>query len=689
MIRFSVLFFCLFFVFFLNAKLASSQENSENIEMAQLLEDIKKDLNEKEMDSVFIKSKLLMELSLVDSNVFYEASAYYYYSIIWNNKGESDSSNIFLENAIDKYSIIKDTLNSGRKTIRLAHQLKLQGKTDKAVQYYLDGISILKSTDDKFWYSLANDHLGYMYYKMGDYYHALTNLQEAVIGFEELGSLFNVGKLYNKMGLVYRNTKDIEMEEASYLNAINIFEKLEPSMDLGMVYTNIAEVYFELGRIEEGFESLEKAKVLFEDNEHPLGLCGYFSVLAYYYSELDPPNIEKVIEYCELSKPIAQKYEDTRQFADVTRFLGETYLANDQLQLAKQNLEEGMRIAIKYDYKPELLQIYKANSILYKRLGQNKKALFYLEEYLLVHDSLENEEKIKEFTQLDMSFRFQEEKIKDSLSQLRVNQELEFRHEQELQFQKMTKLLMIFISIIVALIAIFIFLYARRNKNQAKVLKEKNTIINKSLEEKELLLKEIHHRVKNSLQLVSSLLQLQSKDIQDEDALKSIHEGQERVRAMALIHQKLYQNKDLRTIDFQDYCSMLAKEIRSIYAQQENVDIQLKINEMHFDIDTAIPLGLILNELITNAFKYAFSSGKENIISIAIEELEEGNYLLVVRDNGNGLPENLDLKKVKSLGLRLVKRLSKQLHGSFEYKNENGIQFLVKFKDTQQRRKAE
>lgn len=688
MFRFLVLFLCLV-VFLLDASFAYSQDKLENIEMTQLLEDIKKDLSEKEMDSLFIKSKILMEISIAESSPFYEAPAYYYYSIFWSEKGEKDSSNYYLGKSLDSYRVINDTINIGKISIRLAHEQKLQGNTDIAIHYYLSGINMLKSTEAKFWYYLANDHLGFLYYKLGDYYHALKHLQEAAMGFEELGNLFNVGNLHNKIGLIYRNTEDIEMEEASYLKAIDILEEIGASKELGMVYNNIAEVFFELGRIEEGFEMLEKAKKTFEENDYPLGLCAYYSVLAYYYSELDPPNIGKVIEYCELSKPIAQEHEDNRQLADVTRFLGEAYCADNQYQLAKLNLEEGMRIATKYDYKPELLQIYKTNSILYKKLGQNKTALFYLEEYLVLNDSLKNEQKVKEFTTLDMTFKFQEEHVKDSLNQLRISQEIKFQHEQELQFQKQSKLVMIFISIIVALIAIFIFVYARRNKNQARELKEKNTIINKSLGEKELLLKEIHHRVKNSLQLVSSLLQLQSKDIQDEEALKSIHEGQERVRAMALIHQKLYQNENLTTIDFSEYCYMLANEIRSIYAQQEKVDIQLDINDMHFDIDTAIPLGLILNELVTNSFKYAFSSFQENIISISIKELEEGNYLLLVKDNGKGLPEGIDLKKVKSLGLRLVKRLSKQLHGSFEYQSDNGGLFKVRFKDTQQRRQAE
>ncbi len=682
----------LLFVFFLSLfllKISFSTERNVENEMALSLSKLMRCFSENKNDSVLILSKELMQTSSSISDPKYLAPANYYYGSYLAIEGNIDSSNYYFEKAIVNYRLIHDTVSIGEKSIRLAHQLKLQGKTNAAIKNYLVGINILKDTDSKFWYALGNDHLGFMYSKIGDNYNALKHFKIAVASFEELGQLMNVGNLTNKIGLVYRNTEDIEKEKESYLKAIEILEQLDISKNLGMVYNNLSEVYFELGEEKNGFEALEKAKIIYEKTNYPLGLCGYYSVLAYHYSHSTPPNHRKVIEYGEMGNLIALEYDDLRQFSSVSHILGESYMLLGQFEKAEETLKNGYRIAHKYDYKTELLTLTITLTNLYKELNKSSIALKYLEEYLVLSDSLKNEEKIKEFTQLDMSFKFKEERIKDSLNQLRINQELEFEHDQEIQYQKQSKIVIVFILIVVALLALFIFVYARRKRNQKIVLQEKNSIINNSLEEKELLLKEIHHRVKNSLQLVSSLLQLQSKEIQDETALKSIHEGQERVKAMALIHQKLYQNKDLTTIDFHEYCSLLANEIRSIYSQQETVNIKLEIDNMHFDIDTAIPLGLILNELITNSFKYAFSESKENSLFISITKHEEGNYLLLVKDNGKGLPEDLDLKKVKSLGLRLVKRLSKQLHGSFECLNDNGSVFKVQFKNTEHRRLAE
>ena len=218
-------------------------------------------------------------------------------------------------------------------------------------------------------------------------------------------------------------------------------------------------------------------------------------------------------------------------------------------------------------------------------------------------------------------------------------------------------------------------------------MSQKNSLIQEQNEQKELLLKEIHHRVKNNLQVVSSLLDLQSRGIEDEGALATFMEGQNRVKAMALIHQKLYQNEDLATIDFAEYAENLMKELAGIYPAGSNVNSSIRTEgKAEFDIDTAVPLGLILNELISNAYKYAFGQGQEGELSVAVEALGEGKHQLTVSDSGAGLPEGFDFTKAKSLGLRLVRRLAKQLYGSVTYSYETGAKFVIIFTDTLERK---
>jgi len=185
--------------------------------------------------------------------------------------------------------------------------------------------------------------------------------------------------------------------------------------------------------------------------------------------------------------------------------------------------------------------------------------------------------------------------------------------------------------------------------------------------------------------VVSSLLELQSKK-GDESAQTAFADGQSRVRAMALIHEKLYRNDNISNIDITEYTQQLVDQIASVYASK-SAEINIDAKDLRFDIDTAVPLGLILNELITNAYKYAFSEAGGQL-SISVVSKDDQGYELVVKDNGTGMPEAFDFGKAKSLGLRLVRRLSRQLYGSAEYSNQNGAEFRVFFKDTLQRKEV-
>lgn len=259
--------------------------------------------------------------------------------------------------------------------------------------------------------------------------------------------------------------------------------------------------------------------------------------------------------------------------------------------------------------------------------------------------------------------------------------------QKELDFEK-DKTQLFLISGLISLLFLVVALYAYIRKfKQAKILASKNikienqkNAIEKKDNEKALLLKEIHHRVKNNFQIVSSLLELQTKQIEDKDALGIVQEGQNRVKSMALIHQKLYQNDDL-TVDFKDYLQKLIVEINNTYSSQKIENI-INIDENYsLDIDTSIPLGLITNELITNSFKYAFNhEGRHSLTITFIKHQKE--HQLIIKDNGPGLPKDYDILKSKSLGLRLVKNLSKQLHGRVEYSYNNGAEFSIFFKET-------
>lgn len=205
--------------------------------------------------------------------------------------------------------------------------------------------------------------------------------------------------------------------------------------------------------------------------------------------------------------------------------------------------------------------------------------------------------------------------------------------------------------------------------------------IKASLKEKEAMLQEIHHRVKNNLQVISSLLNLQSGYIKGKKNLELFKDSQNRIKSIALIHEKLYQSKDLARIDFKEYTETLVSSLfRSYGPSPDKIAMKIEAEEVLLGIDSAISCGLIINELVSNSLKHAFPDGKKGDIKIGLHSKNEKDVELEVSDNGVGIPEDLDFRRTKSLGLHLVTILTEdQLHGQIRLDRKKGTKFQIKF----------
>ncbi|MBN2613448.1 MAG: sensor histidine kinase [Bacteroidales bacterium] len=201
-----------------------------------------------------------------------------------------------------------------------------------------------------------------------------------------------------------------------------------------------------------------------------------------------------------------------------------------------------------------------------------------------------------------------------------------------------------------------------------------------NLKEKEVLLKEIHHRVKNNLQLINSLLNLQAGSISDSETKTALIDSQNRVKSMALIHQLLYQS-DLNTrVEISKYLEELMESLNHSYGfRDKHIQYVIRAEAIEFDIDKAIPLGLITNELATNAIKYAFNDSTGGKIEISLNKTSENQYTLQVKDNGTGIPKKFNHEKSNSLGINLVKLLAKQLEGNVEFESNGGTTIKISF----------
>ena len=207
--------------------------------------------------------------------------------------------------------------------------------------------------------------------------------------------------------------------------------------------------------------------------------------------------------------------------------------------------------------------------------------------------------------------------------------------------------------------------------------------VKKSLREKDVLLQEVHHRVKNNLQIMSSLVKLQSHHIKDEKTLEILRESESRIRSMAIVHTKLYNTKDYEKIDFGDYVRSLTESFYTTYGMRLNrISLDIDIRNIILNIDTAIPCGLIINELVSNSIKYAFSENTEGHINISMISNNDGSYTLIVKDNGRGLPTGFDVNTSKTLGIELVTLLTNQLNGKLEIHSNGGAEFKIVFEES-------
>ncbi len=353
----------------------------------------------------------------------------------------------------------------------------------------------------------------------------------------------------------------------------------------------------------------------------------------------------------------------------VLLFYGGLHYRNNKPELALPLFLEAAFLADSLSMKYFLKEISHKLAQTYGKLGQYQRALKWQQSYSILADTIYQKEKQETIYELETRHQVneKEKQIELLFTQNELNA-LQLQTARRRQF-----FLGLGLSALVGMAVLGGYFYRSKQRDN-RLLEEKNEIIGLALSEKELLLKEIHHRVKNNLQVVSSLLSMQAHQIKEPQALEAVREGKNRVRSMALIHQSLYQDANLLGVDSQTYIEELAQSLFNSYnVNPDFVFMETKVDPLKLDVDTMIPLGLILNELISNALKYAFQKNEKGLVSIQLRK--EANILqLSVRDNGIGLPDEFNLNKAESMGFLIVKDFCRKLKATLQVLRRNGTE---------------
>ena len=454
-----------------------------------------------------------------------------------------------------------------------------------------------------------------------------------------------------------------------YFNNRGLFWQKYGQMDSALICFNIAkEIFF----------SSHKGKLLNESEEFTLGLIdGNIGQVL-----IERKEFEKAIPLLK-KDVISSLYAKDYLNAAISEIeLAKCYLNLNQPNLSKRYLDSAdKRLVNIEDYKAKL-NILKQYAVYYDKIGAYHSAIEYYNKYIYFKDSIDQKENLKELISSQVASQVEEKE-----NMIRSNQKHIKEKNAEVSQQKTIRNSLLFSGMILIIVIVFVLVQLKKTNKQKQLLEIKNKqietsneIINQSLKEKNLLVKEVHHRVKNNLQIISSLLKLQSSKINNEEIKNSLREAQDRINSMALLHQLLYRNNQMTSILFHEYLSGLIEQISSSFSLiNKNIRIDYKMVELELDLDTAIPLGLITNELVSNAYKHAFN-GNEGIIKIELSKLVKNTYQLKIADNGKGLPANFDLNNVDSLGLDIVFILSEQINAELKIYNDNGAHFDIVFK---------
>jgi two-component system, sensor histidine kinase PdtaS len=495
-----------------------------------------------------------------------------------------------------------------------------------------------------------------------------------------------MASMYRKFGRVYRDQNNNSGSIEAYKKALAFSTKSNNQYDICGTAGTMGQIYSRLKVYDTAIIYLKQAldlskKIGFNDNI----VRGYTHVMNIYKEMNDIPNaleMMKQMEYWLENKdisPIIKGLAYTSianldfQYGNTNRQLAKRYL--DSMQLLLKITQPGAENLVDYYLSRSLLEYSRQNY----NVGSEALTKYY--EYKSIMDN-----QILEGQSQKLSAKYESGKKDALIKNLNAESEL-LKKEQELSDVQRKGAMAL--AVLSGILALLFYNRFRLKKKTSEALAIKNSEIEKqkavieaSLLEKETLLREIHHRVKNNLQIISSLLNIQSDNISDPSVLSSIREGQSRVQAMSLIHQNLYQSEHLSNVDITNYLQQLVVYLSEMFLKEgKEITVEVEANNINFDIDTAIPLGLIVNELVSNAYKYAFEQQKSGKIKIGIKALNDEDYELHVDDDGKGLPPDFNPTKSKSLGLKLVNILSRQLRGKFSVMPANGASFVVKFKD--------
>ncbi|MFD1145154.1 sensor histidine kinase [Larkinella insperata] len=496
---------------------------------------------------------------------------------------------------------------------------------------------------------------------------AIDNFQRAQVIFGTAGQYQRQIRALQRIDNIYVHLRELTMAEKYCLRALQIARQHKLEGEVANLYTDLATIADIRKNYTKALDYNEKAIQIYrarkEDYSATLFNRGIILKNAGRYQE-------SIDTYAQCLA-IAQRTNDHLLAGMVYVNLPNTLLLLNRADEAERYIRRALKWARQQPQSQFYYQyIYETLTDIYQKRGQYQQALAYHKQWVMYRDSLFNAEKSRQLIEIET--RYQTREKQQQILQLDADN---LRKKQQVGW------LVAGIALLVLLLGMMAWQYRTiRRMNQAlgetnQTLSQANQRISQQAVQLKELMKELHHRVKNNLAIVSSLLYLQSNRLEDENAIRAVRDGQQRVEAMSLIHQQLYQTDNVTLVSMPEYIGDLVHGLMQSFSHKDALALQLDIDPIEVDVEMAVPLGLIINELVTNVFKHAFRDVAQPQLSLRLWTDE--HLFLEVKDNGPGVDIDQWQKPGRSFGKRLIQSLTKQVGARLEIHNEGGTCFRL------------
>ena len=561
---------------------------------------------------------------------------------------------------LDSARMIKEYATDGRAPNLIAFtqaRIYLTAGKHKASLSILDSLSSEESVMKD---SLL---LGDIYFNKGNNYLRLKEWDQSIEALNRAKNIYSTQKqdavatVDVSLGIVMKNLGRFEEAVELYENAKPVFLRIENYDAAASCVLNVANIVSREGNHDKAIEMYEEALDFAEKLDNNAGLLSFiYNNMSNAYNQ--KKDYRNGLKYALLNLPIVEKIGSAVQIATTCIGLGQNYSKLGDNRNGIKYYEQALDIATENKLIEAQNRAAEGLVNFYIETGNSKQAYSTLNIYKSTRDTLQA--RAIDRNVVEVNTKYETERKENEIALLNKENDLK-----ALQLSARKKQLW---GLGVALLLFGFLLYRLYGLNG----KLKN-----ALKEKNILLQEIHHRVKNNLQVISSLLGLQSRYVKDEGVLDAIKSGRGRIQSMSLLHQNLYREENLKGVKMNEYFTNLTQNLFDTYnIDEDNISFTTEIEDLELDIDTVVPLGLIANELITNALKHAFKEGEEGVIHVGLKE--SGNRLyLTVSDNGKGLPEGVLPISGGSLGSKLINSFAGKLDAEVVVDNSNGTSITI------------